>query len=442
MTQSDLAAVVMAGGFGTRMRSEIPKHLHPLLGRRIIDWILQAAGELEPDPLVVVASPARKDRFEGIGVEVAVQPVPRGTGDAVARARELLAGRARSVLVISGDTPLLTSELLAELVVAHRRSEAVATLLSFCPPDPRSYGRIVRDDAGRLRAVVEVGDATPEVLALREVNSSVYVFEAESLWPMLARLQPANAQAELQLTDVIRLLGDQGEPVAVHVASDPAEIEGVNTRVELASAADTLRARINERHMLAGVTIVDPGSTWIEPEVVLEPDSVVHPFTVLRGRTHVGAGAEIGPHVVAVDARVGEAATVGPFCYLRPGTVLEDRAKAGTFVEIKNSHVGEDSKVPHLSYIGDAEIGSGTNIGAGAITANYRPELGEDKQRTKIGRNVQTASHNVFLAPVEIGDDAVIGAGSVITDDVPAEALAIARARQVNREGYARRRHD
>ena len=439
MTQSDLAAVVMAGGFGTRMRSELPKHLHPLLGRRIIDWILEAVRGLEPDPLVVVASPATKDRFEG--VEVAVQAVPRGTGDALASARDLLAGRARSLLVLSGDTPLLTSELLGELVAAHRRSDARATLLSFCPPDPRSYGRIVRDDAGRLLAVVEVGDATPGVLALSEVNSSVYVFEAEALWPALDRLRPANAQAELQLTDAIRLLADQGEAIAAHVASDPAELEGVNTRVELAAAAGTLRARINERHMLAGVTIVDPGSTWIEPEVLLEPDSVVHPFTLLRGRTHVGAGAEIGPHAVAIDATIGESAIVGPFCYLRPGTVLEDRAKAGTFVEIKNSHVGEDSKVPHLSYIGDAEIGSGTNIGAGAITANYRPELGPGKQRTKIGRNVHTASHNVFLAPVEIGDDAVIGAGSVITDDVPAEALAIARARQVNKEGYARRRH-
>ncbi len=432
---SDLAAVVMAGGLGTRMRSTTPKHLHPVLGRRMVDWVLEAARLLRPDPLVVVASPATAGAYAGL--EVAVQERPLGTGDAVASARTLLEGRAEDVLVLSGDTPLLTDTLLDELLGVHRRERAAATVLSARPADPRAYGRIVRGLDGRVERIVEAVDADPSELAIGEVNTSIYVFRAAALWPRLASLQPANAQGELYLTDAVRALVEAGEHVAVYVAPDAVEMEGVNTRVELALAAAALRDRVNERHMLAGVTIVDPATTWIEPGVELEADAVVHPFTVLRGRTRVAAGAEIGPHAVAVDATLAAGALAGPVCYLRPGAVLEAAAKVGTFVEIKNARLGEGAKVPHLSYIGDAEIGEGTNIGAGAITANYRPELGPGKQRTTIGRNVKTGSDNVFMAPVTIGDGAVIAAGSVITDDVPPSALAIARARQVNKEGYA-----
>ena len=240
------------------------------------------------------------------------------------------------------------------------------------------------------------------------------------MWPALERLDASNRQGELYLTDAVRHLVENGERVAAYVAPDPSEAEGVNTRAELAEAAAALRDRINEAHMVAGVTIVDPKSTWIEADVEIEADATIHPFTVLSGKTKVGAGAVVGPHAVAVDAEIGAEATVGPFCYLRPGTVLEASAKAGTFVEIKNSHIGEGAKVPHLSYIGDAEVGEGTNIGAGAITANFRPELGPGKFRTKIGRNVHTGVDNVFVAPVTIGDNAWVAAGSVVTEERPA----------------------
>jgi len=440
MSQSNPAAVVLAGGLGTRMRSATPKHFHKLLGRRMVDWVVEAARAVEAEPLVVVTSPDGKDAFDGI--QVAVQAEPLGTGDALVAARAALDGVAGDLFVLTGDAPALSPELLRELLEAHRREGAVATLLSFRPPDPREYGRVIRDERGAVREIVEAGDATPDQLAVDEVNSAIYVFAADRIWPALEQLDSANRQGELYLTDAVRHLVDNGERVAAYVAPDPIEAEGVNTRAELAEAAAALRDRINEAHMLAGVTIVDPQTTWIDAEVELEPDSTIHPFTVLSGKTRVAAGAVVGPHAVAVDAVIGPDTTVGPFCYLRPGTVLEARAKAGTFVEIKNSHIGEGTKVPHLSYIGDADVGEGTNIGAGAITANYRPELGPGKLRTTIGRNVHTACHNVFVAPVTVGDNAWVAAGSVVTKNVPPGALAIARSRQVNKEGYDNRKHD
>jgi bifunctional UDP-N-acetylglucosamine pyrophosphorylase / glucosamine-1-phosphate N-acetyltransferase len=438
MNKSGLAAVVLAGGLGTRMRSKTPKHLHPLLGRRLVDWVVDAARALDPDPLVVVTAPRYVDAFDG--VEIAVQEEPRGTGDALASARGSLDGRDDDLLVLAGDAPLLRPESLDRLVATHRESGAAATVLTFKRDDPASYGRIVRGEDGAIRGIVEAADATDEERAIGEVNSSIYVFAATKLWPVLDRIDPANAQGELYLTDAVRMLVDQGERVAAH-EGESWEAEGVNTRVELAAAAAALRDRINEEHMLAGVTIVDPGSTWIERSVELEPDATIHPFTVLRGRTRVAAGAEVGPHVVAVDAEIGPHVLVGPFCYLRPGTVLEAGAKAGTFVEIKNSRVGERTKIPHLSYIGDAEIGAGTNIAAGNITVNYPHEPGKPKSRTTIGGNVRTGVQNAFVAPVEIGEGAWIAAGSVITKDVPPGSLAVARARQENKEGYAARGH-
>ena len=407
----------------------------------MVDWIVEAAREVAADPIVVVASPDGASRFDGI--EVAVQAEPLGTGDALASARDALNGVGGDLLVLSGDTPRLSPELLRALLEAHRGESAAATVLTFRPADPREYGRVIRDDSGAVQAIVEAGDASPEELAVDEVNSSIYVFDADRVWPALEQLDASNRQGELYLTDAVRNLVENGERVAAYVAPDPTEAEGVNTRAELAEAAAALRDRINEAHMLAGVTIVDPASTWIEPDVEIEADATIHPFTVLSGQTKVGEGAVVGPHVVAVDAVIGPEATVGPFCYLRPGTVLEARAKAGTFVEIKNSHIGEGAKVPHLSYIGDAEVGEGTNIGAGAITANYRPELGPGKFRTEIGRNVHTGSDNVFVAPVTIGDNAWVAAGSVVTKNVPPGALAIARSKQVTKEGYDDRKdHD
>jgi bifunctional UDP-N-acetylglucosamine pyrophosphorylase/glucosamine-1-phosphate N-acetyltransferase len=429
----------MAAGLGTRMKSATPKHLHPLLGRRLADWAIEAVRPLDVDPLVVVVSPEAAGAFGGLAV--AVQEQPLGTGDAVRTARPFV-GDAHSVLIVSADHPLLTPAVLAQLVQQHRESRAAATVLSFEPPDPRAYGRIVRNGDGSLEGIVEARDATDEQLRIGEVNSSIYVFDTAKLWPALDRLQPKNAQGELYLTDAARFLVEDGENVGVMKAPDPAEIEGVNTREELADAAAALRARVNREHMLAGVTIVDPQTTWIDAEVELEPDSTVHPFTVLRGRTRVAAGAEVGPHAVVVDAEIGEGVKVGPFCYLRPGTKLHAGSKAGAFVEIKNSEVGARTKIPHLSYIGDADIGEGTNIGAGTVTANYPHQPDRPKGRTTIGRNVRTGIHNGLEAPVEIGDDAWIAGGSYITDDVPPESLAGFPPRQVTKEGYLRRKRD
>ena len=439
MNEKPHAAVILAAGLGTRMRSETPKHLHPLLGRRLVDWVIEAARALGPDPLVVVTSPGTEDMFEGVCV--AVQEEPRGTGDAAAAARPALEGFDGDVLVVSGDAAAIRPESLQALLETHRREGAAATVLAFERANPGDYGRVVRGADGGLQAIVEARDASEEERALTEINSSIYVFAATKLWPALDRLRPENAQGELYLTDTIRDLVSEGERVAVYVDDDEAEV-GVNTRVELAATAAVLRDRINEAHMLAGATIVDPKTTWIDPAVELEPDTTIQPFTVLRGATKVATGAEVGPHAVVVDSEVGPGALVGPFCYLRPGTVLAAGAKAGAFVEIKNSHIGERTKVPHQSYIGDAEIGPDTNIAAGNITVNYPHQEGRPKGRTKIGRNVRTGVHNAFVAPVEIGDDAWIAAGSVITEDVPPESLAVARTRQENKEGYVRRRRE
>jgi bifunctional UDP-N-acetylglucosamine pyrophosphorylase / glucosamine-1-phosphate N-acetyltransferase len=434
-----IAAVIMAAGLGTRMKSALPKHLHPLLGRRVVDWVIDAARELRPDPLVVVVAPGHQDAFTG--VSVVVQESPLGTGDAVRAAREALGGAAE-LLVLSGDHPLLTGRALDELVAAHRSAGTAATVLSFEPPDPRSYGRVLRDVAGRLRAIVEAADASEEELALGEVNSSLYVFDAERLWPALDRLEPHNAQGELYLTDVVRELVEAGEEVAVHRAADAAEIEGVNTRVELAAAAAALRDRINERHMLAGVAIVDPATTWIDASVELAPDAVVEPFTILRGATRVGEAAQIGPHAVVVDAAIGPRALVGPFCYVRPGTVLEEGAKAGTFVELKQAHIGKGAKVPHLSYFGDAEVGEGTNIGAGSITANLSHHPAVGKQRTKVGRDAKIGIQNSLVAPVEVGDGSWTAPHSAITENVPPESPAGFPPRQETKEGYVRDKRD
>jgi bifunctional UDP-N-acetylglucosamine pyrophosphorylase/glucosamine-1-phosphate N-acetyltransferase len=431
----------MAGGLGTRMRSSVPKHFHELLGRRMVDWIIETGRAASADPIVVVASPATRDEF-GESVTVAVQQTPLGTGDAVRSAQEALSTHQGDILILSGDTPLLTAGLIEALVETHRREGAEATILSAEPADPRLYGRLVRGPDGSVLRIVEGRDANEEEQRIREINSSIYVFRSEALWPALERIEARNVQGELYLTDAIEVVVADGGKVAAHVAADSRETDGVNTRAELAHAAAVLRDRINEAHMLAGVTIVDPKTTWIEPTVDIEPDATIQPFSILRGTTRVATGVEIGANTVAIDAHIGTNATIGPFCYLRPGTVLGDSSKAGTFVEIKNSRIGERTKVPHLSYIGDADIGDDTNIGAGAITANFPHKPGQPKGRTAIGSNVRTGIHNGFVAPLEVGDGAWIAAGSVITKNVPADALGIARPRQENKEGYAARQRD
>jgi bifunctional UDP-N-acetylglucosamine pyrophosphorylase/glucosamine-1-phosphate N-acetyltransferase len=418
----DLAAVVMAAGIGTRMKSATPKHLHPLLGRRMVDWLIEAARGAGVERLVVVASPQTSELLEG--VEVVVQEEPLGTGDAVRCARAALANFGGDVLVLNGDVPALRPETILALVDTHRDAAAAATVLSFEPADAGAYGRIVRDGDGRLARIVEAGDASEEELALGEVNSGIYVFRADKLWPALERLDAHNAQGELYVTDTLGVLVSDGETCAVQLAEDPLEAEGVNTRAELALAAASLRDRINEAHMLAGVTIVDPASTWIEAGVEIEADVVVHPYTVIRGGVRIESGAE-----------------VGPFAYVRPISVIGEGAKIGTFVEVKNAAVGSGAKIPHLSYVGDAEVGEGANVAAGNITANFKHLPGEPKARTKIGRNVRTGVDTVFDAPVEIGDDAWIAPGSVITDDVPPGSLAGFPPRQTTKEGWVYEKH-
>jgi len=418
----ELAAVVMAGGLGTRMKSATPKHLHPLLGRRMVDWVVRAAQDAGVARVVVVASADTAPLYDG--VEVAVQREPLGTGDAVRSARAALSSVTGDVLVLNGDVPALTPAGIRDLVEAHRRDGASGTVLAFEPEDTREYGRIVRDGGGRLARIVEARDASPAELALGEVNSGIYAFRAEKLWPVLDRLEPKNAQGELYVTDTVSLLVGDGETVAVATAPVAWEVEGINTRVELAAVAAKLRDRINRAHMLAGVTVVDPESTWIDADVEIEADVTIHPFTVIRGAVRVAAGSEIGP-----------------FASIRPGTELGERVKIGTFVELKKARVGARTKIPHLSYIGDAEIGEDTNIAAGNVTANFPHQQGLPKGVTRIGSNVRTGVDNTFGAPVVIGDDAWIAPGSVITDDVPAGSLAGFAPRQETKEGWVYEKH-
>jgi bifunctional UDP-N-acetylglucosamine pyrophosphorylase/glucosamine-1-phosphate N-acetyltransferase len=424
----------MAGGLGTRMRSAVPKHLHPLLGRRVVDWVVDSAREAGAEPLVVVASPETQDAYDD--VVVAVQERPLGTGNAVASARAALEGFSGNVLVLDAAAPLLTGDHLSVLVAEHERKDAAVTILTIEPGRPLPYGRIIRGPDGRVEAIVEDKDASQDQRAIRELNSSIYVFEAASLWDSLGRLDADNAQGELYLTDTIAHIVAAGGRAAACPCPEPLAAIGINTRSELAAAAAVLRDRINEAHMLAGITIVDPASAWIDTGVTLEADAVVHPFTVLRGRTTVAEGAEVGPHVVAVDATIGAGALVGPFCYLRPGTVLDAGAKAGTFVEMKNSRIGARTKVPHLSYIGDADIGEDTNIAAGNITANFSHDPDRPKGTTRIGRNVRTGVDNTFVAPVAVGDDAWVWSGTVVTDDVPPGSLAGFPPKQETKEGW------
>ena len=412
----------MAAGLGTRMKSATPKHLHTLLGRRMVDWVIAAAHDAGVERIVVVASPDSADSYDGYSV--AVQEEPLGTGDAVRSAQAELGAVGGDVLVLNGDVPALRPETVRALLATHRGAGAAATVLSFEPPDARAYGRIVRDGAGRLARIVEAADASDEELALTEVNSGIYVFDGSKMWAVLDRLEPHNAQGELYVTDTLGLLVGAGEVVAVHTAEDAAEVEGINTRAELAVVAAKLRDRINEAHMLAGVTIVDPASTWIDADVEIEPDTTIHPFCVLRGPIRIASGVN-----------------VGPFAYVRPHTVLGEGSKIGTFVEIKASTIGAGAKIPHLSYIGDAEVGEGSNIAAGNITANFKHEEGLPKAKTRIGRNVRTGVDNTFDAPVDIGDDAWIAAGAVITDDVPPGSLAGFPPRQETKEGWVYEKH-
>jgi bifunctional UDP-N-acetylglucosamine pyrophosphorylase/glucosamine-1-phosphate N-acetyltransferase len=454
-TRRQLAVVILAAGLGTRMKSDRPKVLHEVCGRPMLAYVIDAALSVSPDRVVVVTGPDQDAITEilPVGCERAVQQRRRGTGDAVRAGLEPLAGFAGDVMVLMGDAPLVDAPFLTGLLEVHQAGGARATMATAVLPDPAHYGRVVRGDDGAVRRVVEARDAAPEELTIAEVNTGFSVFDAELLRTLLPRLQPANAQAELYLTDVVHMALGEGEAVLAHRAADAEVMLAVNSRVELAAVNALMRRRLLERLMLAGVTVEDPETTYVDYGVEVGRDTLIRAGTHLLGRTTVGAASEVGPGSFLRDAFVGDRArvvsshahqcvigsgcNVGPFAYIRPNTVLAEGAKAGSFVEIKNSRIGERSKVPHLSYVGDAIVGVDSNIAAGNITANYD---GYEKHATTIGDRVRTGSDTTIVAPVTIGDDAFTAAGSVITRDVPPGSLAVAREQQKNIEGYAERR--
>ncbi len=435
--------LILAAGRGTRMRSRTPKVLHELCGRPMVLWPVLAALEAGATRVVVVDSPERAlERVLPEGVELAVQERPDGTGGATRAAMAALPSDedpAAPVVVLSGDVPLVSAEAIVELIEAHRAGGAAATMASTILADPSGYGRVVRDPDGAVQRVVETkvqGDSTQSEREIREVNTGIFVFAAGALRQALPRLSVENAQGELYLPQVLDVLRADGATVAAHVVQDERLVLGVNDRVALAHVRALAQSAIHERHMLAGVGIVDPNTTVIDVDVEIGEDTVIEPFSTIRGATRIGRGCTVR-HSYLVDCELEDSASVGPFGYLRPGTLLRAGARVGTFVEVKKSDIGADARIPHLSYIGDADVGAGTNLGAATITANYD---GHAKHRTSVGAGVRTGVDTTLVAPVSVGEGAYTGAGSVITEDVPPGALAIARERQRNIAGYAERR--
>jgi bifunctional UDP-N-acetylglucosamine pyrophosphorylase / glucosamine-1-phosphate N-acetyltransferase len=454
-----IAAVVLAAGKGKRLRSSTPKVLHPLAGRPALWWSLQTLKPVRPSTIAVVVhhgADAVREAVASWGIRpepvFVEQGEPLGTGHAALQAEDVV-GDADDVLVLGGDFDPVTPEHVRELLGVHRRTRSAATLLTTEVDEPDGYGRVVRDGNQLLR-IVEGSDAPPELRAQREVSLLVFAFRRDALFGALPLVGRENRQREYYLPDVFTILMDKGERVSA-VPVDVGGAMGINSRADLARSVAVLRERINARHLANGVTILDPATTYIDVGVTIGADTVIHPLTFLEGDTRVGSGAEIGPSTRIVDsrvddgasvtfavvsgARIGADATVGPYVSIRPGTVLAPQAKAGTFVEIKNSKVGRGSKVPHLSYVGDADVGANVNIGAANVVANYD---GYRKHRTVVGDDVRTGSDTILVAPVRLGKGAVTGAGSVITKDVPAGALAVERSEQRVVKGYRKRKDD
>jgi len=455
MTDAQLAVIVLAAGQGTRMKSSRPKILHEIAGRPLIGHVLGTVHALAPAHILAVVRHERdavSAMITGFSPEVVIvdqDDVP-GTGRAVEVALDALpADFAGDVVIVSGDVPLLDADTLADLLAAHRADRAAATLLSAILDDATGYGRVVRDASGSLDRIAEQKDASADELAITEINSGTYVFGVAALREQLALVGTDNAQNEKYLTDVVGLLRATGATMGALAVTEPWRVAGVNDRVQLGEAGIRLNQLIVAAHQRAGVTIQDPATTWIDSDVVIAPDVEILPGTQLKGATKIDTGARVGPDTTLVDCEIGENATVtrtdgtlavigagasvGPFAYLRPNTVLGVKGKIGTFVETKNSTIGDGSKVPHLSYIGDTTVGVESNVGAGTITANYD---GVNKHKTVVGSHVRTGSHNVFVAPVTIGDGAYSGAGTVVRKDIPAGALGLNVAPQRNIEGW------
>jgi bifunctional UDP-N-acetylglucosamine pyrophosphorylase/glucosamine-1-phosphate N-acetyltransferase len=457
-SRPSLAAVVLAAGQGKRLKSKTPKVLHPMCGRPVLWHVLTAVAGIKPDRVVVVIGEGGEqvaDAVRSWGITPAPvfvdQGRPLGTGHAVLAA-EAAVGRATGVLVCNGDEPLTTTAQLRELVRIFRRRDVAAVVQTTIPDDSRAFARVIRDGRGDFVKLSEGSDATPEELAIDEVATGVYLFRREPLYQALPLVGTENRQREYYLPDVLGILRDKGERIAVQLVDNGGSV-GVNSRAELAKSAAVMRARINGRHMDAGVTLVAPEQTFIDVDVRIGQDTVLYPQTLLEGETRIGREVVVGPSARVVDStvgdgsrveysvvrgsRIGKAVNVGPYASVRPGTILEDGSKAGTFVEIKGSKVGKRSKVPHLSYIGDAEIGRDVNVGAATVTVNYD---GWDKHRTVIGDEAKIGSDTMLVAPVKVGKGAMTGAGSVITKDVPPGALAVERTDQKNIPGYRKRK--
>lgn len=440
-----VSAVILAAGKGKRMKSDVPKVLHKVAGAPLVSHVIDAAREAGIREIVVVVGEKTENLQEilGDGCRYVLQEKPLGTGDAVQRALPALTEDTREVVILCGDTPLLRGATIRKLVEERRAASAVVAVLTSIVDDPSGYGRILRDEKGMVVGIIEESDATPEQRLIREINTGTYVFLKEALEATLARLCPENQQGEYYLTDCIGFLKEAQKRICA-VSAPIEETAGVNTRRDLVFAEKILRERQCQRLLDSGVTIIDPGNTYVDKGVEVGRDTVIYPFTILEGKTKVGEGCVLGPGTRLIDCTIGNQVTiqysvvvgsslgdgcqVGPFSYIRPGTVLAEGVKVGDFVELKKAVIGAGSKVPHLSYVGDAVVGEGVNIGAGTITCNYD---GVSKHETRIGDRAFIGSNTNLVAPVTIGEGAVTGAGSTITKDVPPGALAVERARQV-----------
>jgi bifunctional UDP-N-acetylglucosamine pyrophosphorylase / glucosamine-1-phosphate N-acetyltransferase len=462
-TQGEAAVLVLAAGAGTRMRSDTPKVLHTLAGRSMLSHALHAVAKVAPQHLVVVLghdreriAPAVAGLADELGrsIDIAVQEQQLGTGHATGCGLAALPADFDGVVVVtSGDVPLLDADTLADLIATHSSETAAATVLTTTLPDPTGYGRILRTQDREVIGIVEQTDATPSQQAISEVNAGVYAFDIAALRSALTRLRSDNAQQELYLTDVISIVRQDGHIVRAKHLDDSALVAGVNDRVQLADLGTELNRRIVAAHQRSGVTVTDPATTWIDVDVTIGRDTVIRPGTQLLGATRIGGRCQIGPDTTLTDVTVGDGASVirthgtssvigddadvGPFAYLRPGTTLGAEGKLGAFVETKNSTLGAGTKVPHLTYVGDADIGEHSNIGASSVFVNYD---GETKRRTTVGSHVRTGSDTMFVAPVTVGDGAYTGAGTVLRDDVPPGALAVSAGPQRNIEGWVARK--
>lgn len=451
MTMADTYAVILAAGKGTRMKSKLYKVLHPVCGKPMVQHVLDAVTGIDCREIFVVVGHGAETVEQRLGPTYTFvkQEEQLGTGHAVMVAKNKLVGKSGQTLILCGDTPLVTKETLQALVDAHEQNRSAVTLLTTEVDDPTGYGRIIRDDNNQVLRIVEQKDATDEEQLVKEINTGIYCFDNQSLLQALDELKNDNAQGEYYLTDCIEVLVDQGQKITAYTSADAEETMGVNDRLALAEAEKAMRRRINEAHMRQGVTLIDPEHTYIESDVRIGQDTLIHPGTILRSGTEIGEDCVLGPNTEIVQSKIGDRCTieqakvidstvgqetkVGPYAYIRPGSAIGEACKIGDFVEVKNAVIKDRTKIPHLSYVGDADIGSGVNMGCGSITVNYD---GENKHRTVVEDGSFIGCNVNLVAPVTVGEGSYVAAGSTITDSVPAESLAIARQRQTNKEQY------